>query len=26
MLTVRLHLDPCGADNGALRVIAGSHL
>ncbi len=25
MLTVRLHLDPCGAQNGALRVIAGSH-
>lgn len=26
MLTLRLHLDECGADNGALRVIAGSHL
>jgi ectoine hydroxylase-related dioxygenase (phytanoyl-CoA dioxygenase family) len=26
MLTVRLHLDPCGAENGALRVIAGSHM
>lgn len=25
MLTVRLHLDDCGAQNGALRVIAGSH-
>jgi ectoine hydroxylase-related dioxygenase (phytanoyl-CoA dioxygenase family) len=25
MLTVRLHLDPCGEDNGALRVIPGSH-
>ncbi len=25
MLTVRLHLDECGADNGPLRVIAGSH-
>jgi len=25
MLAVRLHLDPCGADNGALRVIPGSH-
>jgi len=26
MLTVRLHLDDCPASNGALRVIAGSHL
>jgi hypothetical protein len=26
MLSLRLHLDPCGADNGALRVIPGSHL
>lgn len=25
MLTLRLHLDPAGADNGALRVVAGSH-
>jgi ectoine hydroxylase-related dioxygenase (phytanoyl-CoA dioxygenase family) len=25
MLTVRLHLDECGADNGPLRVIPGSH-
>lgn len=25
MITVRLHLDECGADNGALRVIPGSH-
>jgi ectoine hydroxylase-related dioxygenase (phytanoyl-CoA dioxygenase family) len=25
MLSVRLHLDPCRADNGALRVIPGSH-
>jgi len=25
MLTVRLHLDECGADNGPLRVIRGSH-
>jgi len=25
MLTLRLHLDPTGADNGALRVIPGSH-
>ena len=24
MTTLRLHLDDCGADNGALRVIAGS--
>ncbi|HSZ56358.1 MAG TPA: phytanoyl-CoA dioxygenase family protein [Tepidisphaeraceae bacterium] len=25
MLTVRLHLDDCGPDNGPLKVIAGSH-
>lgn len=25
MLTVRVHLDACPADNGALRVIPGSH-
>ncbi len=25
MLTIRLHLDACDAQNGALRVIAGSH-
>jgi len=25
MLTVRLHLDPCTSENGALRVIPGSH-
>jgi ectoine hydroxylase-related dioxygenase (phytanoyl-CoA dioxygenase family) len=25
MLTLRLHLDPCGPDNGPLRVIPGSH-
>ena len=25
MLTVRLHLDACPAENGALRVIAGTH-
>ncbi len=25
MLAVRLHLDPCGPDNGPLRVIPGSH-
>ena len=25
MLTLRLHLDPAGADNGALRVVPGSH-
>jgi hypothetical protein len=25
MLTVRLHLDNCGEENGALRVIPGSH-
>jgi ectoine hydroxylase-related dioxygenase (phytanoyl-CoA dioxygenase family) len=26
MVTVRLHLDDCNADNGALKVISGSHL
>jgi ectoine hydroxylase-related dioxygenase (phytanoyl-CoA dioxygenase family) len=26
MVTVRIHLDPTGADNGALRVIPDSHL
>jgi hypothetical protein len=26
MLSARLHLDPCGEENGALRVIPGSHL
>lgn len=25
MVTVRVHLDPCPADNGALRVMPGSH-
>ncbi len=25
MLAVRIHLDPCGSDNGPLRVIPGSH-
>ncbi len=25
MLTLRLHLDPCGRDNGPLRVLPGSH-
>jgi len=25
MMTMRLHLDDCGEDNGPLRVIAGSH-
>lgn len=25
MLTVRVHLDDCGADNGPLRVLRGSH-
>ncbi len=25
MLTVRLHLDDCGADNGPLKVLPGSH-
>lgn len=25
MISVRLHLDPCGEDNGALRVVPGSH-
>lgn len=26
MLTVRVHLDPCGLDNGPVRVLPGSHL
>jgi ectoine hydroxylase-related dioxygenase (phytanoyl-CoA dioxygenase family) len=26
MVTVRLHLDNCNADNGALKVVSGSHL
>ncbi len=26
MISVRLHLDNCGEENGALRVISGSHL
>lgn len=25
MVSVRLHVDPCGVDNGALQVIPGSH-
>lgn len=25
MLSIRIHLDPCGPDNGALKVVAGSH-
>ncbi len=25
MVAVRLHLDPCGADNGPVRVLPGSH-
>ncbi len=25
LLAVRIHLDPCGPDDGALRVVAGSH-
>lgn len=25
MITVRLHLDPCGTEHGPVRVIAGSH-
>jgi len=25
MVSVRMHLDPCGAENGALKVVAGSH-
>jgi ectoine hydroxylase-related dioxygenase (phytanoyl-CoA dioxygenase family) len=26
MVTIRLHLDDCSADNGALKIIPGSHL
>ncbi len=26
MLTVRVHLDPCGLENGPVRVLPGSHL
>jgi ectoine hydroxylase-related dioxygenase (phytanoyl-CoA dioxygenase family) len=26
IVTIRLHLDPCGGDNGPLRVLPGSHL
>ena len=26
MVAIQIHLDPCGADNGPLRVIPGSHL
>ncbi|MBB4639163.1 phytanoyl-CoA dioxygenase family protein [Longimicrobium terrae] len=26
MLTVRVHLDPCGTENGPVQVIGGSHL
>ena len=26
MISVRIHLDPCGEENGALRVIPGSHV
>lgn len=26
LVAVRLHLDPCGPDNGPLRVVPGSHL
>jgi len=26
MLTVRLHLDDCGTENGPLRVLPGTHL
>jgi ectoine hydroxylase-related dioxygenase (phytanoyl-CoA dioxygenase family) len=26
MIAIRLHLDDCSADNGALKVIPGSHL
>ena len=26
MLAVRVHLDPCGLDNGPLRVLPGTHL
>lgn len=25
MLTVRIHLDPCGLENGPVRVLPGSH-
>jgi ectoine hydroxylase-related dioxygenase (phytanoyl-CoA dioxygenase family) len=25
MLAIRIHLDPCGVENGALRVLPGSH-
>jgi hypothetical protein len=25
MLSVRIHLDPCGEENGALKVVAGTH-
>jgi ectoine hydroxylase-related dioxygenase (phytanoyl-CoA dioxygenase family) len=25
MLTVRVHLDPCGVENGPVRVLPGSH-
>ncbi len=25
MLTLRMHLDPCGVDNGPVRVMPGSH-
>ena len=25
MLTLRLHLDPCGSDNGPVRVLSGTH-
>ena len=26
MLAIRVHLDPCGSENGPVRVISGSHL
>jgi len=26
MLTLRIHLDPCGLENGPLRVLPGTHL